>query len=621
MALGNTEIPVHVSGAVAVGGTSASGEPDGQSEVLAGAVSARLLVDAGPGTGKTHVACLRVAQLIREGTPAGRIWIVSFTRTAVLEIRNRIAGALDNPEEAVAVRIATLDSHAWALQSGFDADATLTGGYEDNIAATLGRVRGDEVLQEELERLRHLVIDEAQDIVGIRADLVVGIVDALSERCGVTAFADEAQAIYGFSEEAGEEDPEGRTLPDRLRDKGFQSLSLTHVYRTDCPRLRAIFTDLRVQVLARVGEARERDGIVRQEIIRLAHEDAGPQQDLRLAGLSPQTLVLMRRRMDVLNASSWNYEVPHRLRMSGLPPSIRPWLARLFWDHTARRLGRSEFEQLWASRGMTGAPDAAWSLLMEAAGETVTTVDLARLRNLLGRSSPPVIFCTQEFGEEGPILGTIHASKGREADEVMLYLPQETEEGRNVDLEEEIRVLFVGATRARRKLAVGAAGGRGAGALDDGRAWRSIANGVQVEIGRDGDLLADGLVGRETFAAAEDAATAQLAWSLQPVRTGLAAASKADIGYRFALQTKENQRLGVLSKVVGYDLRKIANAKKVWPPPGFLPHLRSAGVRTMVVRPDDPLLETLHEPWRSSGFLLAPLLTGLSSATFRKGSK
>ncbi len=64
-------------------------DDDLQGDVITAPASDRLLVDAGPGTGKTYVACSRVAALINEGVPAGRIWLVSFTRTAVQEIRAR----------------------------------------------------------------------------------------------------------------------------------------------------------------------------------------------------------------------------------------------------------------------------------------------------------------------------------------------------------------------------------------------------------------------------------------------------------------------------------------------------------------------------------------------------
>src|SRR5262249_5175922 len=121
--------------------------PDGpdlaQEKVIQLPCDARVLVDAGPGTGKTHVACKRIASLIRNGAEANRIWVISFTRTAVTEFRNRIATALGDLVEAASVRIATLDSHAWSLQSGFSQNAVLTGSYEDNILSTLERIRED----------------------------------------------------------------------------------------------------------------------------------------------------------------------------------------------------------------------------------------------------------------------------------------------------------------------------------------------------------------------------------------------------------------------------------------------------------------------------------------------
>jgi len=71
-----------------------------------------VLVSAGPGMGKTAVACARVAQLIADGVEPANIWLVSFTRTAVREIRNRIAALVQWEDRASAVRITTLDSHA-----------------------------------------------------------------------------------------------------------------------------------------------------------------------------------------------------------------------------------------------------------------------------------------------------------------------------------------------------------------------------------------------------------------------------------------------------------------------------------------------------------------------------
>ena len=50
----------------------------------------KIVVHAGPGMGKTAVACARVSELIRQDVEPANIWLLSFTRTAVAEIRDRI---------------------------------------------------------------------------------------------------------------------------------------------------------------------------------------------------------------------------------------------------------------------------------------------------------------------------------------------------------------------------------------------------------------------------------------------------------------------------------------------------------------------------------------------------
>ena len=174
-----------------------------------------------------------MAALIKDyDIPPSRIWIISFTRTAVHEIRTRLATLLDDAGTAASVRIATLDSVAWTVHSGFSKDATLTGSYDDNIAETLAKMRDNPDVRDEFGKLRHVIIDEAQDIVGVRAELVLSIVDALTEDCGVTVFADQAQSIYGFSEDNNDEKPTIQLL-EELEDRDFRCVGLDEVHRTD----------------------------------------------------------------------------------------------------------------------------------------------------------------------------------------------------------------------------------------------------------------------------------------------------------------------------------------------------------------------------------------------------
>jgi hypothetical protein len=614
-----------------------SGGPDAtQLAVINRPSEDRLRVEAGPGTGKTYVACARVAALIAQGVPPSRIWLISFTRTAVVEIRTRIAVALDSPADAASVCVATLDSQSWALQSGFSSGARLTGSFDQSIETTLTLIEDDEDLRDYLgSKIRHLVVDEGQDIVGSRAKLTLAIIRALGEDCGVTVFADEAQAIHGFGEEGGRQRPVGPPLLKQLEGERFGHAALTTVHRTSRINLRTLLVDVRRKVLSHQESPGARRKVIEADIRRCADEDAGSVHDLQLEDVPDNALILARRRVDILLLSSMQAAVPHRLRMSGLPVCLQPWPAVLFWDYTGTRLTRTHFEQLWVERSVSqqpGSPDceSAWRLLVELAGETSATVGMDRLREALARANPPMLFCTPEFGHHGPILGTIHASKGREADDVTLYLPRPDERPKGPDAkndpEEEIRVLFVGATRARQYLRVGSASAVRATSTGH-RVWRWIQptgsgpdrrRRIQVEIGSSGDVMAEGLVGQRAFAAQDDALAAQALWLNSPIQKELHARSEARLDWDWVLESAAGTRLGVLAPKFASDVQQIASEMGYWPPPRWFPYLRSIGARSVVIRPDDPQLETLHEPWRISGFLSAPLLTGFSTGSFPK---
>lgn len=168
-----------------------------QMRVITADIDARLIVEAGPGTGKTAVACARLAHLIsEEDIEPSKILMISFTRAAAAEIRARLHSYVG--EASYAIHNATIDSHAWAVRSGHDPNARLTGAYDDNIECVIALLTSDEDVVDEYSQIEHVVIDEAQDIVGRRAELIEAMIMKLPTDCGVTIFADEAQAIYGF---------------------------------------------------------------------------------------------------------------------------------------------------------------------------------------------------------------------------------------------------------------------------------------------------------------------------------------------------------------------------------------------------------------------------------------
>ena len=146
-------------------------------------------VVAGPGAGKSAVACQRVASLVDDGIPPSRILLVSFTRTAVAELRDRIVSYAMAGERARSVRISTIDSHAWSLRAGFEdeplSESRGNDSYDMSVSRAVDLFRSQQSdLLDFMGRVEHLIIDEAQDVVGVRVDLVIEMLRSLSEECG-----------------------------------------------------------------------------------------------------------------------------------------------------------------------------------------------------------------------------------------------------------------------------------------------------------------------------------------------------------------------------------------------------------------------------------------------------
>lgn len=597
---------------------------DDQKAVIEASSDARLLVEAGPGTGKTAVACARVARLLDEGVVSSGIWLFSFTRTAVQEIRQRIRLLAQQDSEAAGVRITTIDSHAWQVHQGFAEGQPIIRDYDENIAEVLKLVtsdRGDVV--DFLASFEHIIVDEAQDMLGIRADLLLQIIRRLQPSCGVTVFADSAQAIYGFTrDDDWSRPPGGLTLPEKIRGDsalGFEQRFLKAIHRTSSEGLLKIYTQTRAKLLDQDGEGTSLQNAVTADVRRWGKATRAKVEELGLQH-QPKALVLYRRRGEVLMASSYLHGagIRHRVRMSGLPDCIAPWPALLFWDYVDRDLSRDTFLGRWqeriTGRGLRGDLESEWQRCVRLAGRSKLVVEMAKLRRALARSRPPVEFCTPEFGMEGPIIGTIHASKGREADHVVLMMPSSHREAESS--EEEARVIFVGATRARLQLFVGE-GYKHATSDDVGRTYRLLGPGrAQLALGVRGDIDASGLVGRSAFATEALAQMAQIALIDAMDRIVHATAVRGDPPvYQYSVRAADSGApLCSLSTQVNEDLfaigRRAAQRATGWRPhtPKMLPNLWISGIRSLVLAPDDPLVDQLHAPFNASGFLIAPLL-------------
>ena len=451
---------------------------DQQDRVIQAPCSARLIVEAGPGFGKTDVACARVARLLEDDVSPSRILLLSFTRTAVREMRERIQALSGDSSGIDAVQIRTIDSLAWHLRSD-EAGAAPTQTYGQAIQRVLDQLQNpDELVRAAMEDLEHILVDEGQDLVGDRADLLLRIFELLPASTGVTIFHDPAQAIYDWSDDdadpSGEYVGEGEPLAwaeHRMIDKldenalSFEHVTLTALYRTSDPALRQMFLGARRLVLDDAEEQKEEK--LRSVLLDCAPEELLDLKDLastikELGEQNPDTLVLFRTTAACLEAASYlnSSAVPHRLRFGGLPRRYPPWIARVAYHayrhRHARYLSRADFDSAWDRLDEWMAtevgPEEAWELLRRAAKvRGQEEIDLHRLADRLATRSLPEDLGHREIGTKGPILSTIHGSKGREAHSVVLGVLEEPYRANDDD---EARVLYVGLSRAKEALKI-----------------------------------------------------------------------------------------------------------------------------------------------------------------------
>ena len=410
---------------------------------------ARLVVEAGPGSGKTHVACERVIALVQqENLSPSRILLLSFTRMAVAELRERVLVRLAEEPNATALQIRTFDSFASRLLSVTGSTGAAT--YDANIRAAAQLLRsGDPLVADTIGQLEHVIIDEAQDLVGDRKGLCDALVKLLHPECGVTILGDFAQAIYGYQ---GRGRTEATFLSEKADTSAFESCRLEHDHRTSNSSLKKLFSEARETLRSDPRGSRDTYFEVRRKI-----QHAALETDVRSFTTHPSTtrgLILTRSRnalftaAEALRAEGRQF----RMRLPDRPIRIAPWIgATLGGLSGSERLSKDAFEFLHSAVHPAIEQDyeVCWEILLELDGSGQDSILIGHVAEAL-EDVPPELLCDYE-GKRGPLLSTIHAIKGREDQRVMLLLTR-APYGDTVDWGEEARTLYVGSTRSSAEL-------------------------------------------------------------------------------------------------------------------------------------------------------------------------
>ncbi|GAA2526645.1 MULTISPECIES: UvrD-helicase domain-containing protein [Streptomyces] len=436
----------------------------------------RLLVTAGAGSGKTHTVVRRLDALVghedpKEALEAGEILVLSFSRAAVRELRDRLAR---HGERARRVRVQTFDSWAYRLLVRAYPDEDWTSrSFDDRIRAATDAIEKGAVEAVEAGEQgppAHVVIDEAQDLVGDRREMVEALLDRFQRSCGFTVVGDSAQGIYGFqiedpTERAGETDRFFTWLRESYDD--LVELGLTKNHRAKSPEARtALPLGAPLQNLAdspdgQVATAEALHAELRDRLLDLPSlGDLADGFALDALKAFPGTCaILTRDNRQALAVSELLYErgVEHALKRSLRDRPVPYWVAELLRRTESLTLTEARFLELLAEIPLPEGvePLRCWRSLRAATRRTGRgNVDVAAVRRLVAEGRFP-----DELGDPETarlIVSTVHRAKGLEYDRVLLLSPPSVAELRkaheDLDVPAEARALYVAMTRAREDL-------------------------------------------------------------------------------------------------------------------------------------------------------------------------
>jgi superfamily I DNA/RNA helicase len=171
---------------------------DEQRAAATAAADVDLLVNAGPGSGKTLTMTYRIAHLVGAcGLPPQALIAVSFTNEAVRQLAEHLRAVIGQRGDLVVT--CTLHAFGNKLASQFH----LVGGTlapDEMIAVPLRALQAGHPVGAFLRRhVRHVCVDECQDLSQVMVDFVGWLAQG---PCRLTAVGDDAQAIYSTLREA-----------------------------------------------------------------------------------------------------------------------------------------------------------------------------------------------------------------------------------------------------------------------------------------------------------------------------------------------------------------------------------------------------------------------------------
>lgn len=431
-----------------------------QDEVITAGIDEDYLVVAPPGTGKTHTLIERIEYLVSNryvDNALEEILVISFTRSAVSELKKRLLAKVNAGGDVrlLYVQIRTFDSLATHyLRNDIDRDGIVSGFSERieqfNQFLKSGKLPNSE---DEISRLRFLLVDEVQDLNGPRARMVLALAGYLARNNGCCMFlGDPAQAIYDFEENDSKEKFTSIDFLKQLTRGDYRGKALV---RKEFSTYRRFETDDMLEFVYEARSAMGEDGLspdgsMLDELLRTLGARMPFDTFKTEIGKSGTTAILVRNNLEAYSVWSWcNSQGIDATLWRGSSGNYWPgWIGRLFTGFQNDRISIEKAQERWIEHI---APLVSISFeqaieYLQKQGLIDEGEDSIQLSEIASRMRNNAPVSTGNEVNASLVISTIHRSKGLEFDHVLLLPPN------RIDTDDELRVIYVAATRARRSL-------------------------------------------------------------------------------------------------------------------------------------------------------------------------
>lgn len=425
---------------------------DNPSYIVAASIEDKVIVNAGPGTGKTYSVVKRLGYILNNNlADPNNVLVLCYSRSAVGVIKKRIKDEISDgnmSSEALQLfdGIRTFDSFVTYMLVDTELEGTLNHlNYDERIESFILEIEKD---KNAFDWLEYLIIDEMQDIVGVRARMAKAILEQI--KCGFLLLGDMCQSIYDYQ------------IQDENELNSFRYYKWISMYfGTEAKRFEltnnmrqeeaiAMFTEYMREAILSENIERQTDAL---NICVDSFKEQSYLGNIRhiermCNGNSKAILCRNNAEVSIISTEIYAKDINHQVKKRAQHIDLVPWISEILSAYTESRIGIKAFRERALAAGYNN-PDAKWALLKTVAKDDSDNVLNVKLlvKTLVGGKDLPVEL--DLANSDTLTLSTIHRAKGREYEEVLLIPDDYNRSNNTID---EIKAAYVALTRGKEKI-------------------------------------------------------------------------------------------------------------------------------------------------------------------------